>query len=434
MSRKTVKVGLLGLGIVGGGVARLLLDEKERLSGRLGTELILAKAADLDPALAEKAGVPKEIFTTNAEEVIEDPSIDILVEMIGGLEPARSFMLQAIQAGKQVVTANKALLAHHGDEIFAAARQRSTGVAFEASVGGGIPLIRSLRDGLAANSIDSAMGILNGTCNYILTRMTGEGAPYAEVLADAQAEGFAEADPSMDVEGLDTAHKLCIVSALVTGAQPDLSAIHTEGITNITPLDIQLAGEFGYMVKLLAILRNHGGKVEARVHPSLVPKDHVLASISGPFNALHIHGDWVGDILLYGQGAGRRPTASAVVGDIMDQARNLFSGCMGRVPPLGDAGNEGGKLELAPLADARSQYYFRCQVLDQPGVLASVSRVLGEHNISLESVIQKGRRADGPVNIVMVTHEAKEADVQKALAVIDKLDVVAKPTRLIRMV
>lgn len=432
MFTRPVKVGLLGLGTVGGGVARMLLQEKERLSSRLGAELVLKRAVDLDPALAKDQGIPPERFSTEADAVLDDPEIDIVVELIGGLEPARSFMLKAINSGKQVATANKMLLAHHGVEIFAAARKRRVSVAFEAAVGGGIPLIRSLREGLAADHIESCLGILNGTCNYILSRMTSEGTPFQEVLSEAQAKGYAEADPTMDVEGLDTAHKLAIVAALITGAQPDIADIYTEGISAIEPVDIQLAGEFGYRVKLLAILRNLGGKVEARVHPALVPTDHVLASIEGPFNALHIHGDWVGDVLLYGQGAGRRPTTSAVMGDVMDLARGIVAGCPDRVPPLGDAGAEGGRLEIAPMDDTVCQYYFRCLALDQPGVLATVSRVLADHRISIKSVIQKGRSSSGPVNIVMVTHEAREKAVRAALKEIDQLPVIAEPTRLIR--
>ena len=433
MQNSRIKVGVLGLGVVGGGVARLLLEQKERLSSLLGTELVLTKVADLDPSLAEKTNIPPELFHNDASTILDDPEIDIVVELIGGLEPARTFVLKAIAQKKQVATANKALLAHHGQEIFAAARSSRVSVGFEAAVGGGIPLIRSLRDGLCANHINACLGILNGTCNFILTRMTAEGAPFAEVLKEAQAQGYAEADPTFDVEGIDTAHKLAIVTSLVTGAQPDLADIPTEGITRITPLDIQFAQEFGFAIKLLALLRKEEGLVQARVHPALVPHDHVLASVDGAFNALHINGDWVGDVLLYGLGAGRRPTASAVVGDIVDLARDLTRGCPGRLPPLGRSGPAEGKLELALLSQAMCQYYFRFTAQDRPGVLASISRILGEHRISIEAVMQKGRRSEeGPVPIVMLTHEAKEASVQKALEVIDSLPVITEPTMLIR--
>ncbi len=434
MSSQKVNVGLLGLGTVGGGVAQLLLQEKQRLSDYLGAELVLAKAVDLRPELAAEAGLAPDLFSSDASEILADPEIDIVVEMIGGLDPARGFILEAISQGKQVATANKALLASHGAEVFEAARRQKVGVAFEASVGGGIPLVRSLRDSLAANQINSCLGILNGTCNFILSRMTAQGEPFAQVLAQAQAKGYAEADPYMDVEGYDTAHKLAIVAALVTGSQPKLEDIPTEGISQITPLDIQLAGEFGFRVKLLAILNNAGnGAVEARVHPALVAEDHLLASVQGPFNALHIDGDWVGQVLLHGRGAGREPTASAMVGDVLDLARDVITGCPGRVPPLGTARQGGGVLELAPLANAMCRYYFRFTAQDRPGVLARISRVLGDNDISIQAVIQKGRRDIGPVPIVMLTHRAQEAAVKRALNEIDSLEMIAEPTMLIRV-
>lgn len=433
MAERSVKVGLIGLGIVGGGVAQLMLEEKARLAGVLGADLVLARAADLDQSLAQGLGLGEGVYTPDAGAILDDPAIDIVVELMGGLEPARSFVLKAVANGKQVVTANKALLAHHGAEIFKAARDKGVGVAFEASVGGGIPLIRSLREGLAANRINNCMGILNGTCNFILTKMTAEGASFEEVLKEAQEKGFAEADPTFDVEGVDTAHKLAIVAALVTGAQPRLEDIPTEGITRLTPLDIQFAGEFGYKVKLLALLNQEDGRVEARVHPALVPVQHVLASVDGSFNALHLNGDWVDDVLLYGRGAGRRPTASAVVGDIVDTARDILRGVAGRVPALGRAGGNGEEpLLLKPISEAVCQYYFRFTALDKPGVLAAIAKILAEHSISIEAVIQKGRESGGGVPIVMMTHEAKEAEVQAALGEIDGLDVISQPTMLIR--
>ena len=433
MGDKVVKVGLLGLGTVGGGVARLLMEKREQLSAYLGVELELARAVDLEPSRAADLGLEPGVYSGDAWSVLEDRDIDIVVETVGGLEPARAMVLTAINKGKGVVTANKALLASHGVEIFQAARQRRVGIAFEASVGGGIPLVRSLRDSLAANRVTSCLGILNGTCNFILSRMTAEGAPFEQVLAQAQAKGYAEADPTFDVEGTDTAHKLAIVASLVTGAQPRLDDIPTEGITKITPLDIQFAGEFGFKIKLLAVLNNQGGKVEARVHPALVPHDHLLASVDGPFNALHVNGDWVGQVLLYGQGAGRRPTASAVVGDVLELARDVAAGVPGRVPPLGTRANGGRLLELASLDDAMCQYYCRFAALDQPGVLAAVARELGEFNISIEKVAQKGRQEAGPVPIVMLTHEAHEADMRRALRQIDALPAIVEPTMVIRM-
>ena len=433
MAKSSVKVGLLGLGTVGGGVARLLMENKDRFSRLLGAELELARAVDLDPALAEGLGLAPGVFGSDASALLDDPSIDVVVELIGGLEPARTFVLQAIAHGKQVATANKALLAHHGLEIISAARANKVGVSFEASVGGGIPLVRALRDSLAANNIAQCLGILNGTCNYILTRMASEGAPFEAVLAEAQQKGYAEADPKFDVQGMDTAHKLAIITALVTGAQPSLEDIPCEGITDITPLDLQFADEFGFKVKLLALLRNNGHAVEARVHPTLVPHNHMLASVDGVFNALHLTGDWVGDVLLYGRGAGSRPTASAVVGDVLELARDVVSGTSGRVPPLGTAADNGGHLTLAPLEDSVSQYYFRFSAEDRPGVLAEISRILGENDISIEAVLQKGRHRQGPVPIVMLTHEAREAGVSRALKQIDGLGVITQKTLIIRV-
>ncbi|MCB2228418.1 MAG: homoserine dehydrogenase [Desulfarculaceae bacterium] len=433
MARNSVRVGLLGLGIVGGGVARLLLDKKDRLSAYLGAELVLAKAADLEPARARELGLDDSVFVDDAWQVVEDPTIDLVVETIGGLEPARGLVLAALNHGKAVATANKALLANHGVELFQAARRHGVGISFEASVGGGIPLVRPLRDSLAANHVNSCLGILNGTCNFILSRMTAAGEPFDKVLAEAQAKGYAEADPTFDIEGTDTAHKLAIVAALVTGAQPRLEAVPTEGITHITPLDIEYAGEFGFKIKLLAVLNNQNEQVEARVHPALVPYDHPLASVDGVFNALHIDGDWVGPVLLYGKGAGRRPTASAVVGDVLELARDIVAGVPGRVPPLGTVADGGRRLELAPLDEVETQYYCRFAAKDQPGVLAAIARELGEYGISIEKVTQKGRQDQGAVPIVMLTHHAREASLRRALKQIDALPVIAEPTVVIRV-
>ena len=434
MAEQPVKVGVLGLGIVGGGVALLLNEARQRLAQSLGRDLVLARAVDLDQQRARALDLGPDVVSSQAGAVLDDPEIDIVAELIGGLEPARGFILRAIANGKQVATANKALLAHHGVEIFAAAAQRKVGVAFEASVGGGIPLVRSLREGLAGNRINACLGILNGTCNFILTQMSEKGAPFDQVLAEAQRQGYAEADPSFDVEGTDTAHKLAIVAALVTGSQPRLEEIPTEGITRITPMDIDYARELGYKIKLLAILNQGQEGVEVRVHPTLVPMHHVLASVDGAFNALHINGDWVGDVLLYGLGAGRRPTASAVVGDILDLARDVVAGSPGRVPPLGRALGGDGPLKIAPMNQARCQYYFRFTAQDRPGVLAAVSRVLADHQISIEAVTQKGAPGSSePVPIVMLTHAALEKSVRAALALIDALPVIAQPTMVIRM-
>ena len=332
---KSINIGLIGFGTVGTGVARLLTEQRELLARRLGTPLVLKKVADLDLARARSVALPADCLTTRAEDILDDPEIDIVVELIGGTTAARDYVLEAIARGKHVVTANKALLAHHGNDLLAAAAAAGVEVAFEASVCGGIPIILALRQGLAANRIQELFGILNGTANYILTQMTQSGASYADALAEAQAHGYAEADPTLDVEGIDTAHKLAILMSLAYGSQLDLESIAVEGISRLNPLDLQFAGEFGYCLKLLAITRDDGHRVEARVHPTLVPRDHMLANVNGAMNAVYLTGDAVGPILLYGQGAGMMPTASAVVSDLIDLARNLLHGVPGRVPALG---------------------------------------------------------------------------------------------------
>ncbi len=321
-----INLGLIGFGTVGTGVVRLLTEQREILSRRLGTDLVLKKVADLDVARPRPVTLDRDRLTTRAADILDDPEIDIVVELIGGCDAAREYVFASIERGKHVVTANKALLAHHGNELLAAAAEKQVEIAFEASVGGGIPIILALRQGLAANRIQEMFGILNGTANYILTQMSRSGAPYSQALSEAQEKGYAEADPTLDVEGMDTAHKLAILMSLAYGARLDLESIAVEGISGLNPLDLQFAWEFGYCLKLLAITRDDGHRVEARVHPTLIPRDHMLANVSGAMNAVYLTGNAVGPILLYGQGAGMMPTASAVVSDILDVARNLSSG------------------------------------------------------------------------------------------------------------
>ncbi len=432
---KAIKIGLMGFGTVGSGVVRLLLEKREMLSRRLGTDLVLARIADPDLERPRPVTVPRELLTPRAQDILDDPEIDIVVELIGGLDPARDYMLTAIDRGKHVVTANKALLAHHGNELLAAATARGVEIAFEAAVCGGIPIIVALRQGLAANRIQELFGILNGTCNFILTQMSQHGMSYAQALAEAQAAGYAEADPTLDVEGIDTAHKLTILMSLAYGARLDLEAIAVEGISRLDPLDLQFAREFGYRLKLLAITRDDGHRVEARVHPTLVPKGHMLSQVNGAMNAVYLTGDAAGPILLYGQGAGMMPTASAVVSDILDLARNLTHGAAGRVPPLGcRLALESTRL-IKPMNDLVTNYYFRFAALDRPGVLSQVSGILGKYAISIAAVIQKGRVQGeaGTVPIVMITHEAREADALQALKEIDRLTVVSPPAIFYRI-
>jgi len=430
---RTIHVGLLGCGTVGMGVARILIENRDLILARVGAPLNLKRVADIDQETDRGIRFGEGVFIGDAFKVVDDPDIDIVVEMIGGEKVAKDLILRAIDNGKPVVTANKALLAVHGNAIFRAAMDRGVDLAFEASVGGCLPIIKSLRESLAGNHIKSMAGILNGTCNYILSRSTDDGSSFKDVLVEAQKNGFAEADPSLDIEGTDTAHKLAILTALAYGMEINLNDIYIEGISKITPMDIEFAGQFGYRIKLLAITKNTGDAVEARVHPTMIPFSNPLSGVNGVLNAVTISGDAIGDMMLYGYGAGMMPTASAVVGDIVDLARNLLSGSMGRVPLLSFQLDHIRKIPVLPMEETRVHYYFRFSALDRPGVLSKISGILGDYDISIKSVHQKGRRTNGSVPIVMLTHLAKEADVRKALSDIYDLDVVGDPPVLIRI-
>lgn len=429
---KPVYVGLIGLGTVGSGVAKILLEKRDLLATRVGTPIILKRVVDKYPEKV-KLKLRKGLLSTNVDDIFEDPDISIVVELVGGHEPARSFILKAIERGKHVVTANKALLAAHGKEIFTAAATKGVDIGFEASVGGGIPVIRAMREGLVADNVQSILGIMNGTSNYILSKMTDEGISFAEVLKEAQAKGYAEADPTYDVEGIDTANKLAIISTLAYGSFVRLEDIYTEGIAKIEPLDIAFARELGYRVKLLAISRLKGESVEARVHPTMIPCQHLLASVNGVYNAFYVRGDAVGQVLFYGLGAGTMPTGSAVVSDIVDLSRNLVKGLSQRVPALSCPVERMRSLPVRPMDELVCRYYMRFPAVDQPGVLSKIAGVLGRNGISIESVIQKGRDVRGSVPVVMMTHEAREIDVRRAVAKIDRLDVVTDETMFIRI-
>lgn len=430
---EAVNVGLLGCGTVGTGVARLLIENAGVIRSKMGAGLILKRAADIDPQKQQVLGLPAGVFTTDARGVIQDPEIDIIVEMIGGRGIAKTFILEAIAQGKQVVTANKALLAAEGGELFDAAAARGVDLAYEASVGGCMPIIKTLRESLVSNRIHAMTGILNGTCNYILTQITHDGSSFDAALAEAQAQGYAEADPSLDVDGFDTAHKLAILSALAYGMELNLSDIFIEGISDITPLDIQFAGQFGYRIKLLAISKQKDGKIEARVHPTMIPFDNLLSKINGRVNAVTVTADAVDDIMLYGYGAGMMPTASAVIADIVDLSRNILHGTRSRVPMLSYQAAEIRNIPVMPIDELTTHYYIRFLALDQPGVLSKISGILGDHGISIRSVHQKGRKADGSVPLVMLTHLAREADVKQALSEIEVLDIVGARPVLIRI-
>jgi homoserine dehydrogenase len=428
---KEIKIGLIGFGTVGAGVVRILQDNASLIEQRLGGKLRLHKIADIDLERDRGVQVPQEILSADARAVLDDPEISIVMELIGGIEPARAFILEAMKKGKHVVTANKALLALHGAEIFAAAQANGVRIGFEASVGGGIPIIRSVRDGLVANRITSLYAILNGTSNYILTRMTEEKKGFREVLKEAQRLGYAEADPTLDVEGIDTAHKLAILATLAFGIRVDLNDIFVEGISAIAPLDIQYSSEFGYRIKLLAIGKEDGGKVELRVHPTMLPTQHLLSTVGGVYNAIYLTGDAVGPTMFYGQGAGGLPTGSAVVSDLVDLSRNIITGITGGDFRIPLASSPGGAIK--DIEEVLTPYYLRFTALDRPGVLSHISGILGKHEISIASVIQKGRMVKEAVPIVMMTHEAKERNIQHALSEINTLDIIRAKTTLIRV-
>jgi len=418
---------------VGTGVARILTEKKDLLCARVGADLVLRRVADIDIQRNRGLRFDDGVLIADAFQVVDDPGIDIVIELIGGQGVAKDLILKAIQSGKQVVTANKALIAHQGAVLFRAAGDKGVDLAFEASVGGCMPVVKTLRESLAGNVITSMTGILNGTCNYILTKITEEGSPFEAALQEAQANGFAEADPTLDVEGFDTAHKLAILASLAYGTEIHLGDIYVEGISRIAPIDIEFSAQFGYKIKLFAISKNHGDAIEARVHPTMVPFDNLLSNVNGPLNAVTISGDAVGDMLLYGYGAGMMPTASAVISDVVDIARNLLNGSTGRVPLLSYQMERVRTIPVLPIEDISTHYYFRFSAMDRPGVLSKISGILGEYGISIKSVHQKGRQTKGAVPIVMQTHLAKEANVRKALSEISALDIVSDIPALIRI-
>ena len=429
---KPISLGILGLGTVGTGVVRVLKSHREELEEKIGAPIVLRAIADLDATTSRKGLTLSELpITADPINVLDDPEIDIVVELIGGLEPARRFILRALANGKHVVTANKALLATHGDELYAEARQKGCMLAFEAAVAGGIPLIRSVKEGLVANRITSLYGIVNGTSNYILTRMTDEGQEFSKVLAEAQAQGYAEADPTFDVEGVDSAHKLQILATLAFRTYVKLKDIYVEGITKITPQDIELAREMGFRIKLLAIAKAVNDSLELRVHPTMIPQDWTMAAVSGVFNAIFLSGDVVNDLMFYGRGAGQMPTASSVWADIVEIARRLAAGQNAVPQDLPILGRK--PLALRPMEEVRSAYYLNVSALDQPSVLAQVAGILGKNDISIASVIQKVRLHAKAVPVVMMTHEAQEGSMQKALQEINGLRVVVAETRMIRV-
>jgi homoserine dehydrogenase len=428
-----VKVGLLGLGTVGGGVTRVLARNAGEISRRAGREIVITHAAarNLDTTTANTAGMK---LTGEALEVVDDPDVSIIVELMGGYEPARSLALRALANGKHVVTANKALIARHGNEIFAAARAAGMMVGFEAAVAGGIPIIKAIREGLAGNRIEWVAGIINGTANFILTEMRDKGRDFPEVLAEAQALGYAEADPTFDVEGIDAAHKLTILASIAFGIPLQFDQVYIEGISRIGREDVAYAEEFGYRIKHLGIARREARGAQLRVHPTLIPQRQLLANVNGVMNAVLVKGDAVGQSLFYGAGAGAEPTASAVVADIIDVVRTLTADPENRVPHLAFQPDALSDLPVLPMADAETSYYLRLQAQDRPGVLADVTRILADREISIEALLQK-EPAPGAsdVPIILLTHRVQERRMNEAIAAIEALDSIRAPVTRIRL-
>jgi len=426
-----INIGLLGLGTVGSGVAKMLLDRKEFLARRAGVQLVLKKVALRRRQKVRLARIDPRLITTDPREVVEDPEIDIVVELIGGIHPAKELVLKAIQHQKPVVTANKALLSHEASAVFGAAAKKGVDLYFEASVAGGIPIIKALREGLIGNDIEVLYGILNGTTNFILSEMArGDGRSFQAALEEAQQRGYAERNPSLDLKGIDTAHKLSILTLLGFGRLIQPSDIYVEGIQGITANDVRYAHDFGYAIKLLGIAKREGDQLEVRVHPTLLPSNHLLSSVNGVYNAVFVKGDLIGDMVLYGQGAGRFPTASAVISDIVDVARNIRYSSQQRVPPPLPTSRI---KRVRRVGEIEGRYYFRFSCIDRPGVLARIARVLGAHRISIASVLQKDRRREHIVPVVMLTHDAREKDVQEALTDIDRLSLIRRKTVCIRV-
>jgi homoserine dehydrogenase len=434
MASDSVKLGVIGLGAVGAGVVHLLEKNGAAIARKLGRPLTLACVASR--SINTKPHPPLGTARVSADpwSVVQDPAVDVVIELMGGIEPARTLILDAIKRGKDVITANKALLAQHGEEIFAAAEARGVNVGFEASVAGGIPIIRTLREGLAGDQNRALFGIVNGTCNYILTKMSEEEEEFGIVLRRAQEQGLAEADPSFDIDGIDAAHKLTLLAMLAFGVHVPFDAVYVEGIRHISQTDILFAREFGYGIKLLAIAKEEQGALDVRVHPTMIPRASLLAGVGGAYNAIFVQGEALGSSLYFGRGAGSLPTATAVIADAIELARNQGVAPRLRVPPLGVPWRSLKSAPLRPIDELVSEYYLRFMAVDRPGVLARVAGILGEHDISIASVIQRGRsESDETVPLVMRTHAAKEHNLKAALRLVDQLPIVQGKSVSIRI-
>ncbi|MBU0994076.1 MAG: homoserine dehydrogenase [Proteobacteria bacterium] len=430
---ETINIGIIGFGTVGTGVAKILLSNSHLIEKRIGVRLHLKYIADIDLITDRGVNLNDGVLINDADTILNDPDIHIIVETVGGDTFAKNLLLKAIEKGKHIVTANKALLAKHGNMIFEQALNRKISIGYEASVGGCMPVIKTLRETLVGNKIQAMLGILNGTCNYILTKIAYEKSPFEAALEEAQKNGYAEADPTFDVEGIDTAHKLAILISIAYGMKINFNDIYVEGISNITPLDIEIAEQFGYRIKLLAISKYNGNAVEARVHPTMIPMSNLLSGVNGSLNAIAIQGDAVGNMALYGYGAGMMPTASAIISDIADIARDMISGAKIRVPALGFQNEHIKEIPVLPIDEVNTQYYIRFAAIDKPGVLSSISGILGNHHISIKSVHQKGQNQQGAVPVVMMTYRAKESNIQAALKEITALHIIERDPMLIRI-
>lgn len=429
-----VNVGLLGLGTVGMGTATVLHRNAAEISRRAGRGILVTRAAVRNLERADSSRISGVALTTDASEVVDDPDVSVVVELIGGLEPARSLILRAIDGGKHVVTANKALIALHGNEIFAAAQERGVMVAFEAAVAGGIPIIKAIREGLSGNHIDWLAGIINGTGNFVLTEMRDKGREFADVLAEAQALGYAEADPTYDVEGIDAAHKLTILASIAFGVPLRFEKAYTEGISGITTQDVAYAAQFGYRIKHLGISRRCEHGVELRVHPTLIPERRLIANVDGVMNAILVKGDAVGATLYYGAGAGAEPTASSVVADIVDVVRTLTADPENRVPHLAFQPDALSDIPILPISEVETAFYLRLRALDRPGVLADITRILGDAGISIEAILQKEAQAEpSHLPIIMLTHRVVEGRMDEAIARIEALESVDGTVTRIRL-
>ena len=425
-----INIGVIGFGTVGSGVIRALLAKPHFFEKKTGARLVVKTICDKDIRTKREVSVEKSILTTDVNSILHDADVSIVVELMGGIHPAKEFILEALRRGKHVVTANKALLAECGEEIFQAAKKANVDLYFEASVGGGIPIIKVLRESLGGNHIDTLLGIVNGTSNYILTSMDEDGLSFNQALIEAKKKGYAEKNPALDIKGIDSAHKLAILSLLSFGKSIASNAIYVEGIEDISLSDIRYAQDFGYVIKLLAIAKNINGQLEARVHPTLLSKEHLLSNVKGVYNAIYVHGDLAGGTLFYGRGAGSKPAASSVLGDIIDVARNIKHNSVNRVPIYVE---DTTIKKVRDIDDIETRYYLRLSVIDKPGGLGKIAAILGRHGISIASVAQKERKQAKIVPVVMMTHDAKERNMRLALEEISRLGGIKKKTIAIRV-